>query len=133
MKRKAIISLMLIALMAISTTIAVANSALDPQSLRDYYASQPVVHMSNMSVIYNPDGTIKQVITGNQTIASSTTTPTATVKPNATATVVPATMTVTAVPSMPAATKTQAPGFEIILAAIGMISALVLITRKKKR
>lgn len=118
--------------MVISTAIVVANSELDPQAISDYYASQPVVHMSNQSVIYNPDGTIKQVITGNQTIASPTATPTATVKPNATATAVPATATVTAVPSVPAATKTQAPGFEIILAAIGMITALVLITRKKK-
>jgi hypothetical protein len=132
MKRKAIISLMLIALMVISATIAVANSALDPQAIRDYYASQPVVNMSNQSVIYNPDGTIKQVITGNQTIASPTASPAATVTPNATATPVPAKMNATAVPSVPAATKTQAPGFEIVLAAIGMISALVLITRKKK-
>jgi hypothetical protein len=84
--------------------------------------------MSNQSVIYNPDGTVKQVITGNQTNATAT--PTATPTPNATATPVP--VTVTPVPSVPAATKTQAPGFEIILAAIGMISALVLITRKKK-
>lgn len=103
--------------------------ALDLQGIRDFYANQPVVHMSNQSVIYNPDGTIKQVITGNQTnaTASPTATPTATVIPNATATT-----TVTPVPSVPAATKTQAPGFEIVLAAIGMISALVLITRKKK-
>lgn len=88
--------------------------------------------MSNQSVIYSPDGTIKEVITGNQTTAP-TATPTATVKPNATATpTVPAIATATPIPSAPAPTKTQSPGFEIVLAAIGMIAALVLITRKKK-
>ncbi len=106
--------------------------ALDLQDIRNYYANLPVVHMSNQSVIYNPDGTIKQVITGNQITTTPAATPTATVKPNATATPVPAQTNVTAVPSVPAPTKTQAPGFELVLAAIGMISALVLITRKKK-
>jgi hypothetical protein len=104
--------------------------AMDLQAIRDFYANQPVVHMSNQSVIYNPDGTVKQVITGNQTVASPTASPVPTAKPNATA--APAPATTTPAPTVPSATKTQAPGFEIILAAIGMISALVLITRKKK-
>ena len=112
-----------------STTPSSVN--FDLQAMRDFYAHQPIVHMSNQSVIYNPDGTIKQVITGNQTVTTPTATP-AMVKPNATATPAPVKASVTAVPSAPVATKTQAPGFEIVLAAIGMISALVLITRKKK-
>jgi hypothetical protein len=106
--------------------------ALDLQAIREFYANQPIVHMSNQSVIYNPDGTVKQVITGNETIATPTATPSATAVPNETATPVPAQTTVTPVPSTPAATTSQAPGFEIILATIGMLSALVLITRKKK-
>jgi cell division septation protein DedD len=105
---------------------------MDLQAIRDFYANQPVVHMSNQSVIYNSDGTVKQVITGNQAAASPAASPVATAKPSATATPAPATATATPAPTMPSATKTQAPGFEIILAAIGMISALVLITRKKK-
>ncbi len=102
--------------------------------IREFYANQPIVHMSNQSVIYNPDGTIKQVITGNVTNATATPTPAAvgtpTAVPNATA--VPAGATATPVATTLAATKTQSPGFEMVLAAIGMISALVLITRKKK-
>jgi hypothetical protein len=114
------------------------NFALDLTAIRDFYAKQPVGHMSNQSVVYNPDGTIKQVITGNQAVttptatvtppANNTTKPTATPSKAPTATATPS--NATAVP--PAPTKTQAPGFEIVLAAIGMISALVLITRKKK-
>jgi hypothetical protein len=73
---------------------------------------------------------------GNVTNATATPTPaivgTPTAKPNATATAVPAVTTATPIATVPGATKTQAPGFEMILAAIGMISALVLITRKKK-
>lgn len=111
------------------------NFALNLQAIRDFYAKQPVGHMSNQSVVYNPDGTIKQVITGTQAVTTptATVTPTTTptnVTPTATPTTKPPTTTATAVPPTP--TTTQSPGFEIVLAAIGMISALVLITRKKK-
>ena len=110
---------------------------LNLQAIRDFYAKQPVVHMSNQSVVYNPDGTVAKVINGNQvTAANATAVPTVaanatavpTVKANATA--VP--VTVTPVPSAAAPTKTQSPGFEMVLASVGMLSALALITRKKK-
>lgn len=110
--------------------------SLDLQGIREFYAHQPVVHMSNQSVIYNPDGTIKQVVTGpaNATGAVITATPQPTVKPNVTtnATVTPVPANVTATPAKPSPTKAQSPGFEIVLAAMGMIAALALITRKKK-
>jgi hypothetical protein len=110
----------------------------DLQAIREFYAKQPVGHMSNQSVVYNPDGTIKQVITGTTTTNATTpvVSPTVqpTVKPNvtvtATATATPSNATV--VPSTPAPTKAQSPGFEIILATMGMLAAMALITRKKK-
>lgn len=108
------------------------KTAINLQAMRDFYAKQPVVHMSNQSVIYNPDGTIKQVITGTQTTPAPTVKPNATVAPNATAVPNATVMPTVPVNATVAPTKTQAPGFEIFLAAIGMISALVLITRKKK-
>ncbi|BAI62603.1 hypothetical protein MCP_2531 [Methanocella paludicola SANAE] len=106
----------------------------DLQAIRDFYAKQPVEHMSNQSVVYNPDGTIKQVITGTQTTPVVSPTLQPTVKPNvtATATATPAPSNATAVPSTPAPTKAQSPGFEIVLATMGMLAALALITRKKK-
>jgi hypothetical protein len=112
--------------------------ALNLQAIRDFYAKQPVGHMSNQSVVYNPDGSIKQVITGNQAVTTPTATATPatnnttqpTVTPSKVPTVTPTTTSATPVPPTP--TKAQSPGFEIVLAAIGMISALVLITRKKK-
>jgi len=121
-----------------TTTPTKTDYTLNLQAIRDFYARQPVVHMSNQSVIYNPDGTIKQVITGDQAVATPTATATPatnnttqpTVTPSKAPTATPTTTTATAVPPTP--TKTQSPGFEIVLAAIGMISALVLITRKKK-
>ncbi len=114
-----------------NSTIPFTESYL--QSMREFYANQPIVHMSNQSVVYYPNGTLKEVITGP--VSNATASPGAVViaspVPNATATPVPGMATATPIPS-PAATRTQAPGFEIILATIGMISALVLITRKKK-
>jgi len=108
------------------------NINMDLQGIRDFYAHQPVVHMSNQSVIYNPDGTIKQVITGTQTTTPAVSA-TPTVKPNVTTTATPVPVTPTAVaPTTAAPTKSQSPGFEIVLAAMGMIAALALITRKKK-
>jgi hypothetical protein len=114
------------------TAVPAATSP-DFSGVQAFYASQPVVHMSNQSVIYWPNGRIKQVIGG-----SAATTPmitpvvSATPKPpvNATtSTVTPP--TVTAMPVTPSATQTKSPGFEIALAAIGMILALALISRKK--
>jgi hypothetical protein len=117
------------------TTTPTTNYALDLKGIREFYAKQPVVHMSNQSVVYNPDGTIKQVITGTEVATPTAVAPT--VKPNvtnATATpTAPATISATAVPSVPVTpTKTQSPGFELVLAATGMLAALALITRKKK-
>ncbi len=119
------------------TTNPQNQAMLNLQGIRDFYANQPVVHMSNQSVIYNPDGTVAKVINGNQ-VAAANATAVPTVAANATAiptvaanaTVVP--VTVTPAASIPAPTKTQSPGFEMVLAAIGMLSALALITRKKK-
>jgi hypothetical protein len=98
--------------------------------IRDFYANQPIVHMSNQSVVYNPDGSIKQVVTG--AVATPTPKPTiaASVTPATPTPVVPTAVAPTTAPVTP--TKTQSPGFEIVLAALGMISALALITRKKK-
>ncbi len=111
-----------------------AKVSYDLQAIRDFYAKQPVEHMSNQSVVYNIDGTIKQVITGTTTTNATTPTVTATaqptVKPTTTATAIPS--NATAVPSTPAPTKAQSPGFEIVLATLGMIAAMALITRKKK-
>jgi hypothetical protein len=118
-----------------TTTPTTTKAALDLNSIREFYAKQPVVHMSNQSVVYNPDGTIKQVITGTGIPTPTTVAPT--VKPNATnataTPTAPATISATAVPSVPVTpTKTQSPGFELVLAATGMLAALALITRKKK-
>jgi hypothetical protein len=102
-------------------------------SIQAFYAAQPVVHMSNQSVIYYPNGSIGQVIGGNQaaatpiptTTAVVTATPTTSAAVTATPTVVPP--TATPVPT----TQTKSPGFEIVLAAIGMLVALALVSRKK--
>jgi hypothetical protein len=102
-------------------------------SIQSYYAAQPVVHMSNQSVIYYPNGSIGQVIGGSQaaatpippTTAAVTATPTTSAAVTATPTVMPP--TATPVPT----TQTKSPGFEIVLAAIGMLVALALVSRKK--
>jgi hypothetical protein len=111
-----------------STTI---KQSIDFQAIRDFYAKQPPMPMSNQSVIYNPDGTIKQVITGSQAMTPTVTpvtTPTA--KPNVTVSPT-AQASVTATPTAPTPTRTQSPGFEVILAAVGMIAALALVCRKR--
>jgi len=103
--------------------------AVDYAAIKNFYANYPVVHMSNQSIVYNADGTVKQVITGAQSAATPTP------KPVVTATAVPSvkppTAVPTTVPTTPSPTKTQSPGFEIVLAALGMIAALALISRKK--
>lgn len=178
------------------------KGALDYNAIRDFYAHQPVVPMSNQSIIYSPDGTISKVITGNQTTAmnysvSGTVTGAADNAPisgatvkmgsntqvtgsngayrfnnvapgqytiivsapgydaktqsiivssgdatlnivlaksagapagnvTATPTAAPITTTATAAP-----TKTQSPGFGIVIASLGMLAAIFYISRKK--
>ena len=121
---------------ATPTTTPPTNTAAILANVQSFYANQPVVHMSNQSVVYYPNGSIKQVITGNQTATPKPTTVAAvtpTANPSIAATTTPTVIppTVTAVPSTPAATQTKSPGFEIVLAAIGMIAALALVSRKK--
>jgi PGF-CTERM motif len=98
---------------------------------QNFYANQPVVHMSNQSVIYWPNGSIKQVIGGNAVVTPTampvvSATPAPPASATTTPTVVPPTVTVA-----PSATQTKSPGFEILLAAIGMILALALVSRKR--
>ncbi len=114
-----------------NNTTTTVKHYVDLQAVRDFYASQPPMPMSNQSVIYNPDGTVKQVITGTQ-VSTPTATPiaTPTAKPNVTVSPT-AQASVTATPTTAAPTKTQSPGFEVILATVGMIAALALVCRKR--
>ncbi len=106
------------------------------QGIKDFYANQPVVHMSNQSVIYNSDGTVAKVINGTQVTASSATAVPTIVCDGSTDSQGKRDSNTGDSNASPdgsaAATKTQSPGFEMVLAAIGMLSALALITRKKK-
>jgi PGF-CTERM motif len=92
-----------------------------------------VVPISPQSVIYWPNGSVKQVIGGNAAAPTAVPVVSATPKPPVSATTAPTVVppTVTAVPGTPSATQTKSPGFEIFLAAIGMVLALALISRKK--
>ena len=105
------------------------QSTFDGQAVWDLYANQTMERMSDQSIIFNPDGTIKQVITGKQPMASPTVTS------------APVIITVTVVPSGPVATKAQPPvdysgmiGAGIaIMANCGIVAtfAYLLIFRKK--
>ncbi|AFC99300.1 hypothetical protein Mtc_0534 [Methanocella conradii HZ254] len=112
-----------------NNTTSTVKRYVDLQAIRDFYANQPPMPMSDQSIIYNPDGTIKQVINGTK-VSTPTASPTVTVKPNVTASPT-VQANVTATPSAPTPTKTQSPGFEIVLATVGMIAALALVCRKK--
>ena len=114
--------------------------------MQNWYATQYVPPvLSNQSVVYDQGGNIVKIITGKpgaatvMPISGATTTISATAIP----TVVPASnvtaplnMTKNTTPTIKpvttaAPTKSQSPGFGIILAAIGMLGAMFLISRKK--
>lgn len=127
--------------------------AVDHSDMMNWYANNYVPPvLSNQSYIYNDDGKLVQVVTGKP--GEATTTPTsgvvvagesanltapaianlATPAGNATTSVIknstmPTVMPKTTVPAAP--TKTQSPGFGILLVAISMMAALFYISRKK--
>jgi hypothetical protein len=116
----------------------------DYSAMRDWYATQYTpVQLSNKSVVYDQGGNIVKVVTGKpgeattvpvtgttiNSIISPTTIPTSSVTPPKTVTqnttvVKPPVTTV-------APTKSQSPGFGIVLVAIGMLAAIFLVSRKK--
>lgn len=154
--RRAIISLILVSVIALCVAIDIAPTALsaDYSSLRQYYADNPQPALSNQSLVFDQGGHVIQVVTGKPGEA--------TVRPAAGATIVPnlqvtniggapaiapvstavptaqnvtanVTKNATAIPPVATATptKTQSPGFGIAIVAIGMLAAIFYIRSKK--
>lgn len=124
------------------------NDPYNYADMQNWYATQYVPPvLSNQSVVYDQSGKIVKVITGKPgaatvmpisgaavtATAAPTTVPTSTVTASANVTkTTTATTTATSTPiATVAPTKSQSPGFGIILAAIGMLGAIFLVSRKK--
>jgi len=112
--------------------------------MQNWYATQYTpIQLSNQSVVYDQGGNIVKVVTGKPGEATTMPVSGATITPTLTPTTVPAgnatpsknvTQNTTAVvpPVVTVApTKSQSPGFGIVLAAIGMLAAIFLVSRKK--
>ncbi len=128
------------------TNSTATSAGVDYAAMQNWYATQYVPPvLSNQSVVYDQGGNIVKVITGKPgaatvmpisgatTTISATTIPTVVPASNVTA---PLNVTKNTTPTIKpvttaAPTKSQSPGFGIILVAIGMLGAMFLISRKK--
>jgi PGF-CTERM protein len=124
-------------------------TALDPvvpdySDIQNWYATQYTpVQLSNQSLVYDQGGNIVKVVTGKPGEATTMPISEATVAPTIAPTATPAAnvttptkVTTNNTPTIPpvataAPTRSQSPGFGIVLAAIGMLAAIVLVSRKK--
>ena len=125
-----------------STSVA---TGIDHSDMQNWYANyyEPPV-LSNQSLIYDQSGHIAKVVTGKPGQATIMPISGATITPTPIPTTVPAsnvtaplnvatntTATISPVVATATPTKSQSPGFGIILVAIGMLAAIFFVSRKK--
>ncbi len=117
---------------------------IDHSDMQNWYATEYVPPvLSNQSVVYDQSGQIVKVVTGKPGAATTMPISGAAVTATAIPTTIPAgnvtaplnvtkntTPTIKPVTTV-APTKSQSPGFGIIIAAIGMLGAMFLVSRKK--
>ena len=127
-----------------SNATSTVPAYIDHSDMQNWYATEYVPPvLSNQSLVYDESGHIVKVVTGKPGQATTMPVSGVTVTPTAIPTAAPAsnvtapmnvtknnTPTITPVATV-APTKSQSPGFGIVLVAIGMLAAIFVVSRKK--